>query len=115
MEAITAVPRRVGEYVEGEAVQRDILRSAMEASLVLAAISGDGPNVYVEIGAARARPRCRSCFLRRARSVGPAFMLRDQQVWDYETDAELIARVVHACYPYRRSLLTLLNEALGTV
>ncbi len=105
VEATTAVPCRVGEYVEGEAVQRDILRSVMEVSLVLADISGDGPNVYVEIGAARAA-EVPVVLLRKGPLGRPAFMLRDQQVWDYETDAELIARAVHACYPYRRSLLT---------
>ena len=36
----------------------------------------------------------------------PAFMLRDQQVYDYATDAELIGRAVRLTYPYRRFLQT---------
>jgi hypothetical protein len=31
-------------------------------------------------------------------------MLRDQQVYDYATDAELIGRAVRVTYPYRRFL-----------
>jgi len=33
-------------------------------------------------------------------------MLRDQQVYDYATEAEFVARAVRVSYPYRRSLLT---------
>jgi hypothetical protein len=33
-------------------------------------------------------------------------MLRDQQVYDYATDAELIGRTVRVTYPYRRFLRT---------
>jgi hypothetical protein len=32
-------------------------------------------------------------------------MLRDQQVWDYRGEADLLGRVAQIGYPYRRSLL----------
>jgi hypothetical protein len=35
-----------------------------------------------------------------------AFMLRDQQAYDYATDAELIGRAVRLTCPYRRFLQT---------
>ena len=45
----------MGEYVSWSAkagsVQRDILRAAAGASMVLADISGEGSNVYIETGA----------------------------------------------------------------
>jgi hypothetical protein len=105
VEAATALPCRIGEYVEGASVQKEILRIVKNASMVLADISGDSPNVYIEVGAARAAS-VPVALLRRGAPGRPTFMLRDQQVWDYAEDAELIARAVRVSYPYRRLLLT---------
>ncbi len=105
VEAATALPCRIGEYVEGVSVQSEILRIVTNASMVLADISGDSPNVYIEVGAARAAS-VPVALLRKGPPGRPAFMLRDQQVWDYATDAELVARAVRVSYPYRRFLLT---------
>ncbi len=104
VEAITALPCVLGEYIRGEPVQREILKSVTGSALVLADISGEGPNVHIEVGAARARD-VPVRLLRRGPSGRPAFMLRDQQVWDYATDADLLGRVAQIAYPYRRTLL----------
>jgi len=105
VEAVTALPCRIGNYVEGVSVQSEILRIVANASMVLADISGDSPNVYIEVGAARAMS-VPVALLRKGTPRRPAFMLRDQQVWDYATDAELVARAIRVSYPYRRVLLT---------
>jgi len=105
VEAVTTLPCVLGEYVRGEVVQREILRAVSQATAVLADISGNGPNVHVEVGAARAADV--PVFLLRQGPPGrPAFMLRDQQVWDYATDADLLGRVTQIVYPYRRTLLS---------
>jgi hypothetical protein len=105
VEAVTTLPCVLGEYVKGEVVQREILRAVSRATLVLADISGNGPNVYIEVGAARAADV--PVFLLRQGPKGrPAFMLRDQQVWDYSTDSDLLGRVTRIAYPYRRTLLS---------
>jgi hypothetical protein len=52
--AVTGLPCTVGEYLGSVSVQREILRIVSGASLVLAEISGNSPNVYIEIRAARA-------------------------------------------------------------
>jgi hypothetical protein len=104
VEAITALPCVLGEYVKGEVVQREILRTISQAALVLADISGNGPNVYVELGAARAT-NVPVSLLRQGPPGRPPFMLRDQQVWDYSTNADLLGRVTRVAYPYRRTLL----------
>jgi hypothetical protein len=104
VEAITALPCVLGEYVKGEVVQREILRTVSQAALVLADISGNGPNVYVELGAARAANVTIS-LLRQGTPSRPPFMLRDQQVWDYVTNADLLGRVTRIAYPYRRTIL----------
>ena len=104
VESITTLPCMLGEYVKGEVVQREILRAVSQATLVLADISGHSPNVYIEVGAAKAAEV--PVFLLRQGPPGrPPFMLRDQQVWDYGTDAELLGRVAQIVYPHRRTLL----------
>ena len=75
------------------------------ASMVLADITGDSSNVYIEMGAALAAG-VPVALLRKGPPGRPAFMLRDQQVYDYATDAELIGRAVRVTYPYRRFLQT---------
>jgi hypothetical protein len=105
VEAITTLPCVLGEYVKGDVVQREILRAVAQAKLVLADISGNGPNVYIEVGAARSADV--PIFLLRQGPPGrPAFMLRDQQVWDYASDSDLLGRVAQIVYPYRRTLLS---------
>jgi TIR domain len=103
--AVTGLPCRIGEYVPGISVQSEILRMVGDALLVLAEISGDSPNVYIEIGAARASG-VPVALLRSGPPGRPTFMLRDQQVYDYATEAELIAWAVRVSYPYRRFLRT---------
>lgn len=99
----------MGEYVPWHSangsVQREILRTAAGASMVLADITGDSPNVYIEVGAALSAG-VPVALLRAGPPGRPAFMLRDQQVYDYATDAELVGRAVRVAYPYRRFLQT---------
>ena len=87
----------------GGSVQRDILSAAAGASMMLADITGNSANVHIEIGAALAAG-VPVALLRKGPPGRPAFMLRDQQVYDYATDAELIGRAVRVTYPYRRFL-----------
>jgi hypothetical protein len=70
--------------------------------MVLADITGNSANVHIEIGAALAGG-VPVALLREGPPGRPAFMLRDQQVYDY---AELIGRAVRLTYPYRRFLQT---------
>jgi len=86
-------------------VQREILRAAAGAALVLADITGDSPNVYIEAGAALSAG-VPVALLRAGPQGRPPFMLRDQQVYDYATDAELVGRAIQVAYPYRRFLQT---------
>ena len=104
MEAVTALPCVLGEYVRGDVVQGEILRAVCGAVLVLADISSDGPNVYFELGAARGAG-VSVAVLRQGKLGRPPFMLRDHQVWDYATPADLLGRVTRIAYPYRRTLL----------
>jgi hypothetical protein len=104
VEAVAGIPCVLGEYVQGELVQRDILRSIAAATLFLADISAESPNVYIEIGAARVSDVPVS-ILRHGPPGRPPFMLRDQQVHHYINDAELLGRVVRIAYSHRRSII----------
>ncbi len=104
-ESVTGIPCVLGEYVEGEVVQREILNTIAGSAVVLADISAGKPNVYIEIGAARAS-NVPLFLLRQGPPGRPAFMLRDLQVWDYQETPDLLGRVLRIAYPYRRSLLT---------
>lgn len=84
-------------------MQGNNLRMVTNSSVLLADISGDSPNVYVEIGAALGAG-VPIALLRQGKPGRPAFMLRDQQVYDYGTDAESLARAIRVSYPYRRFL-----------
>src|ERR1700727_2454433 len=53
IEAATGLPCRTGEYVQGSPVQTEIFRMVTNSSVLIADTSGDSPNVYTEIGAAR--------------------------------------------------------------
>src|SRR4029077_4198503 len=101
--------RRPGEagarHSPPRSVQRNILGAAAGACMMLADITGNSPNVHIEVGAALAAG-VPVALLRKGPPGRPAFMLRDQQVYDYATDAELIGRAVRLTYPYRRFLQT---------
>jgi hypothetical protein len=109
VEAVTGISCRMGEYVsrsaQARSVQREIIRTAAGAAMVLADITSDSPNVYIETGAALSAD-VPVALLRQGPPGRPAFMLRDQQVYDYATDAELVGRAVRMAYPYRRFLQT---------
>jgi hypothetical protein len=105
IESVTAFPCLLGEYVKGDVIQRAIFQAVSRATFALADISGDGANVYIEIGAARAM-NVPLFLLRQGPPGRPAFMLRDQHVWDYTGDHDLLGRVLRIAYPYRRSLLS---------
>lgn len=104
MEAVTVLPCVLGELVKGDVAQREIVRAVRGAALVLADISGDDPNVYVQLGAALGGGVPVALFRRGAPAV-PPFLLEDQRVWDYATPADLLGRVTRVAYPYRRTLL----------
>jgi TIR domain. len=103
--AISGMPCVLGEYVTSTtSVQRAILKKVCEATAVIADITGDSPNVYIEAGAARVAD-VQLSLLRRGALGRPAFMLRDLQVWDYSSDAELAGRLAAIVYPLRRAVL----------
>jgi hypothetical protein len=103
VEAATGVSCLLGEYVTGSPVQREILRAVSGATMMLADIAGDSPNVYIETGAALSAGTPVALLGPPGR---PVFMLRDQQVHDYANGAELVGRAVRVAYPYRRFLQT---------
>jgi len=104
VESVTNMPCVLGENLSAGVVQSEILQKVARATVVLADITGDSPNVFLEIGAARVAD-VPVYLLREGPSARPPFMLRDHEVRGYDNPAELLGRARSVTYPYRRTLL----------
>jgi hypothetical protein len=67
-------------------------------------ISEDNLNTCIEAGIARGAGT-RFHLAARTPRRRPPFMFRDQQVWHYANDIELLGRIHRIAYPYRRRVL----------
>ncbi len=104
IQRVTAVPGIFGENIRESGVQKAITEKISSALMMIADISGDNINTLIEAGIARGAnkqfylvasgPRCR-----------PPFMFRDQQVWHYADDIQLLGIIHKIVYPYRRRVL----------
>jgi len=106
VEAVTGMPCIIGQYIRsGGPVQQEIVSYIRDASVVIANISDDNLNTCVEAGMARACGR--QLYLVRGGSRGrPPFMFRDLQVFDFDSDADLLGRVHSLLYRHRRRILS---------
>jgi hypothetical protein len=105
IETITGLPCYIGQEIRGGgSVQQAIVDYIRDASVVLADITDDNVNTCIEAGMARACKRP-LYLLRRGEAGRPPFMFRDQQVFHFMTDAQLLARVHSLVYGYRRRLI----------
>jgi hypothetical protein len=103
---ITGMRCFLGENIRGgkQSVQREIVDRIKGAYFCIGDISADNTNTLIEMGIARgadvryqlvaAEPRHR-----------PPFMFRDNEVYHFETDAELLSIIHRIIYPYRRYII----------
>ena len=107
IQRITAMRCLMGEDIQvaAHSVQQEIVEQIRGAFVVIGDITEPSNiNTLIEIGVARgasipfylvaAEPRQR-----------PAFMLRDNQVFFYKNDMELLGQIHRLIYPYRRRIL----------
>jgi hypothetical protein len=109
LERVTAMPCVMGEGIREPQVQQMITDRIRRAFVVLADISEENLNTCIEAGVALGACR-RLHLLASAPRRRPPFMFRDQQVWHYGNDAELVGTVHRIAYPYRRRVLNLEAE-----
>ncbi|MGE0474415.1 MAG: toll/interleukin-1 receptor domain-containing protein [Nitrospirales bacterium] len=104
LQRVSATPCVMGDQIREGKIQEVITNSISQASVFIADISGDNLNTCIEVGIARGA-NTRFHLVAREPRRRPPFMFRDQQVWHYADDVELLGMVHNIAYPYRRRVL----------
>ena len=104
IQTVTGMECYLGQGVRGGSVQQIISDQIAGASLVIADISNENLNTCIEAGIARGAQR-RCYLMAQGPPRRPPFMFRDQQVWYYADDTELIGLIHRLIYPHRRRVL----------
>jgi hypothetical protein len=104
VERVTAMPCIMGDDIREGQIQQVIIDLIRRAFFVIADISEENLNTCVEAGVALGAGR-RLHLVAAAPRHRPPFIFRDQQVWHYGDDADLVGRVHRIAYPYRRRVL----------
>ena len=111
IERVTAMPCVLGEDLREGQIQEVIKERIVRAFLMIADISEENLNTCIEAGIARGANIPLHLIARGPRHR-PPFMFRDQQVWYYEGDTELLGKIHTILYPYRRRIIN--YELIGT-
>ncbi len=101
---VTAMPCIVGENLRKPQIQQEITDQIARAFAVIADISSDNLNTCIEAGIARGARRPLHLIARAPRRR-PPFMFRDQQVWHYSDNVELLGIFHRIIFPYRRRVI----------
>lgn len=101
---VTAMPCIMGEEIREGQIQEVITRQILQAFALIADISEDNLNTCIEAGIARGA-NIRYHLVAQEPRRRPPFMFRDQQVWHYNNDVELLGKIHRIVFPYRRRIL----------
>ena len=104
IQRITSMPCILGDRIREGSVQQIIIRKISDAFVMIADISEDNLNTFIEAGIARGAGTRLHLVAQGPRHT-PAFMFRDQQVEYYSDDAELLGTINRIIYPYRRRVI----------
>ena len=104
LQRVTGVPCVVGDDIREGQIQQIITKRIAQASMVTSDISEDNLNTCIEAGIARGA-NARLHLVARAPRRRPPFMFRDQQVFFYSDEVELLGIMHRIAYPYRRRVL----------
>ncbi len=104
IERVTAMPCVLGEDLREGQIQEVIKERIVRAFLMIADISDENLNTCIEAGIARGA-NVPIHLTARGLPHRPPFMFRDQQVWYYDGDTELLGKIHTILYPYRRRII----------
>jgi hypothetical protein len=104
IEQVSAMPCQMGEDIREGQLQQEIKNRIRGAFMMLADITEDNLNTCIEAGIALGARRPLHLMARSPRHR-PPFMFRDQQVWYYENDLDLLGIVHNLVRPYRRRII----------
>ena len=103
---VTAMPCVLGEMIRGESIQKQIRDSIKAAALVIADISEDNLNTHIEAGVALGAG-VDLYLVKSGPRKSPTFMLKDQEVWFYQDDVELLGVLHQLGFSHRRQVLNI--------
>jgi hypothetical protein len=104
IQRVTGMQCIMGDDIREGQIQQVIIDFVRRAFFVIADISEENLNSCIEAGVALGATR-RLHLVAAAPRRRPPFMFRDQQVWHYSDDTDLVGRVHQIAYPYRRRVL----------
>ena len=101
IQRVSAMPCLMGEDIRQGHIQQEIAKRVVGASVMIADVSEENLNTCIEAGmaiGAKVPLHLLAGGMRRK----PPFMFRDQQIWHYDNDVDLIGIVHNLVLPYRR-------------
>lgn len=104
IERVTAMRCVSGDDIETPFVQETIRERIRKAFVVVADISGNRVNACVEAGIASGAD-VPLHLIKYGKRGKPPFMFRDQQIWHYQDEVDMIARLHKSLRQYRRRVI----------
>lgn len=106
IEVLTARECIMGEEIRTGHIQHNIIENIQNSYLVLADISENRLNTCIEVGIARGANKVLKLISKGPRE-SPPFMFRDLQVFHYDKDEEILAKVHKLLFSYKRRVINL--------
>ncbi len=104
IQRVSAMPCLMGEDIRQGQIQQEIVKRITSAFMMLADISEENLNTCIEAGIA-VGAKTPIHLLAGGPRHKPPFMFRDQQVWYYENDIDLLGIIHNLVRPYRRRII----------
>jgi len=104
IERVVAMPCVMGEEIREGKIQETIREMIISSFLVIADISDENLNTCIEAGIACGAKRPLHLISSGPRR-SPAFLFRDQQIWYYSSDIEILGKIHAIVFPYRRRII----------
>jgi len=104
IQRITIMPCLMGEDIREGHIQQQIVKRVSGAFVMIADVSQENLNTCIEAGIAMGAKVPLHLVAGGPRHK-PPFMFRDQQIWHYDNDMELLGIVHNLVLPYRRHII----------
>ena len=100
--SVTAIPCKDG-YGLGQDVQKAIIDRIKKSYIMIADVSGDSVNTYIETGIALGADV--RLFLFKQGGKKSEFLIKDIEIKEYNSDCELLAKIHNEVQKFRRKVL----------
>lgn len=106
IQRVTGMPCTFGDEIRESELQEAIRNRIASAFVVIADISDDNVNSCIEAGLAQGAG-AKLHIISRAPRKSPPFMFRDQQIFHYKNDVEMLGLIHKIVRPYRRRVINI--------